>query len=87
MSLGGDWGGGVLRVPPVGFTSQLSLRREALQVAHEAQAQRVLDVQPLARHQVPRHLGRALAEPDAVVIHGVALGVVCERVQTWSKEI
>lgn len=76
--------GGVL-VAPVGLGRELPLRREALQVAHEAQAQRILDVEALAADQVPGDLRRALPEADAVVVHRVALGIVRVRVETWKQ--
>lgn len=76
--------GGVLRIPVGALGRQLPLRREALQVAHQPQPQRVLYVQTLAADQIPRHLRRALAESYAVVVHCISLGVVRDRVETWN---
>lgn len=63
-------------VPGALLGGQLALCRETLQVTHEAQTQRVLDVESLYRHQVPRHLGCALSEPYVVVVHSELAGVV-----------
>lgn len=63
-------------VPGALLGGQLALRRETLQVTHETQTQRVLDVESLHRHQVSRHLGRALSEPYVVVVHRELAGVV-----------
>jgi len=51
----------------------LSLRREALQVRHESQPQRVLHVHALDAHHVARHLGGALPEAQTVVVHRQAV--------------
>jgi len=49
--------------------ARLPLRAVALEVADEAQAQRVLQVESLDADQVARHFGRTLAEPDQPVVH------------------
>lgn len=80
----GRW---VLRVAPVSrFCSQLPLCSETLQVAHQSEPQRVLDVQPLTADQVACNFSCTLPEADVVIIHGVPLRVVSERVKTWKEE-
>lgn len=56
---------GILR----GMVLGIPLGGEALQVGHETQPQRVLQVQPFDSHQVASYFGRALSEADTVVIH------------------
>ena len=51
---------------------------EHLQVRHEPDPHRVLHVHALHGHEVPGHLGRALPESDAVIVHGEAMRVVVE---------
>lgn len=73
------WRGGL-------FGGQLPLGRTALQVAGQTQPQRVLHVQSFDPLQVAGHLGHALPETHAVVVHGVLVWVVGEWVQTWNKQ-
>lgn len=78
---------GVLRVSPIRrLRCQLPLRSEALQVAHQPQPQRVLDVQSFAADQIPRNFSRTLPEPNIVVVHRVPLRVVRERVESCNKK-
>ena len=57
------------RVLKAGFSGDLSLRGVALQVAEEAQAQRVLDVHAFHRDEIARNFRRALPEADTSVVH------------------
>jgi len=57
---------------------QLALLDKVLQVGHEAQAHRVLDVHALDGDKVPGHFGGALTEADDVIVHGHSLRVIAQ---------
>lgn len=65
--------------------SEFPLGGKALKVAHQPQSKRILYIQTLAADQVSGHFWSAFSESDAVVVHGVSLGVVSEGVHTCKR--
>lgn len=59
------------------FRGKFTLRREALKVGHEAQAQWILDIHALHGDQIAGYLSGALSKPDVVIVHCKLVGVVC----------
>ena len=66
-----------------GFVAKFTLSGKALQVRHETQAHRILDVHPFHGHQVASHFRRAFTESNIVVVHGELVRVVSQSVQSY----
>ncbi len=66
-----------------GLVGQVALGREALEVGHEAEPERVLDVHPLDGDEVAGDLCGALPETDAVVVDGDLVRVVGQGVESY----
>ena len=69
----------------VGGLEVFFLGGKALEVAHEPQPERVLQVGPFETDQVPGHLGHALPESDAVVVEHQAVRIERQHVQACNR--
>lgn len=65
---------------------QFSLSRVALQVTHEAQPERVLQVDAFDGHQVTCHFAGAFAEAHGVVVHGKLVRIERKRIHTFGVQ-
>ena len=64
------------------FAAEFPLGGEALQVGHEPHSERILHVHSFHGDHVTGNFSGALAEAHRVVIHGVLVRIVSQRIQT-----
>lgn len=63
---------------------QLAFRHEALQVRHEPETKRILDIHSLHRDQITRHFRGTLAEAHDVIVDGETLRIKGHSIgATW----